>query len=133
MCFFYPIFCTTTFIFNKKKVSYPSGVFAKLGNELTPTQVKDKPIVSWDAENCSYYTLMLVDPDAPTRANPTDREFRHWLVVNIPGNAVGLGDEVTGYIGSGPPEGSGLHRYVLLIYKQPYGKIYPNEPRTSNR
>jgi len=33
---------------------------AELGNELTPTQVKDQPSVRWNAEfNNSYYTLCL--------------------------------------------------------------------------
>lgn len=32
---------------------------AELGNELTPTQVKDKPSVRWNAESNSYYTLCL--------------------------------------------------------------------------
>lgn len=30
------------------------------GKELTPTQVKDKPQVTWDAEKGVYYTLMMV-------------------------------------------------------------------------
>ena len=56
----------------------------------------------------------LLDPDAPSRADPKFREWRHWLVVNIPGSDVAKGEEVAAYIGSGPPEGTGLHRYVYL-------------------
>lgn len=115
------------------KVSYESGVSANLGNILTPTQVKDKPTVSWEAENGAYYTLLLVDPDAPSRANPKFREWRHWLVMNIPGTSIDRGDEVFGYIGSGPPKKTGLHRYVYLIYKQPNGIIDHNESRSTNR
>lgn len=44
------------------KVSYPSGVTVSLGNELTPTQVKDVPQVSWEAEKGAYYTLLMTDP-----------------------------------------------------------------------
>lgn len=40
------------------KVSYPSGAKAS-GGELTPTQVKDQPEVEWEAEDGSYYTLLL--------------------------------------------------------------------------
>lgn len=36
------------------------------------------------------------------------------------------------YVGSGPPKGTGLHRYVFLVYKQP-GKISPDEPKLTNR
>lgn len=115
------------------KVSYRSGARVNLGNELTPTQVKEKPTLMWDAEEGVYYTLLLVDPDAPSRANPRNREFRHWLVMNIPGSAVDQGDEVIGFIGSGAPKGTGLHRYIFLIYKQPNGIINHNEPRSTNR
>lgn len=30
-----------------------------LGNELTPTQVKDEPKVSWEADAESLYTLVM--------------------------------------------------------------------------
>lgn len=115
------------------KVLYPSGVSASLGNVLTPTQVKDKPTLTWDAENDAFYSLLLVDPDAPSRQNPKFREYLHWLVMNIPGSSIDQGDEVVGYIGSGPPKKTGLHRYIFLIYKQPNGIIQHNESRSTNR
>lgn len=31
----------------------------------------------------SYYVLVMVDPDAPSRADPQMRYWRHWLVANI--------------------------------------------------
>ena len=62
------------------------------------------------------------DPDAPSRENPTSREFLHWLVVNVPGSDVSAGENLAAYVGSGPPKGTGFHRYVQLVYKQP-GKI----------
>lgn len=42
------------------------------------------------------------------------------------------GEVLSAYIGSGPPEGTGLHRYVFLLYKQP-GKLTFDEPRLTNR
>lgn len=59
-------------------------------------------------------------------------EWHHWLVVNIPGNDIGKGETLSEYVGSGPPKGTGLHRYVMLVYKQP-GKLVPNEKRLTNR
>jgi len=47
------------------------------------------------------------DPDAPSRAKPTLREMRHWLVGNIPGANVDTGETLIGYIGSGPSPKSG--------------------------
>lgn len=115
------------------KVTYPSGVVVDLGKELTPTQVKDVPKVTWEAEKGAYYTLLMVDPDAPSRENSTFREIRHWQVMNIPESSVESGDEVMAYRGSGAPKGTGLHRYIFLVYKQPNGEIQHNEPRSSNR
>jgi len=94
-----------------------------LGNELTPTQVKNPPtVIEWKTEGDVLYTLCMTDPDAPSRKEPKFREWHHWLVVNIPGNDVKKGETLSEYVGSGPPKGTGLHRYVYLIYKQP-GKI----------
>lgn len=114
-------------------IEYPSGAVVKAGNELTPTQVKDVPVtISWPTEADALYTLCMTDPDAPSRQNPKFREWHHWLVVNIPGAEVGAGQTVSEYVGSGPPKGTGLHRYVFLAYKQP-GKISPDEPHRTNR
>ncbi|XP_030748352.1 protein D3-like isoform X2 [Sitophilus oryzae] len=116
---------------NLIQVSYPNDVVVKLGNELTPTQVKERPSVLWEANANSFYTLCMTDPDAPSRAEPTFREWHHWLVGNIPGKQVPLGDVLSDYIGSGPPEGTGLHRYVFLVFQQ-NGKIAFDEPRLPN-
>jgi phosphatidylethanolamine-binding protein (PEBP) family uncharacterized protein len=107
----------------------------EFGNELTPTQVQNRPThLKWDTESGALYTLLLTDPDAPSRKEPTFREWHHWLVVNIPGTDVGKGDVLADYIGSGPPEGTGLHRYVYLVFKQS-GKVEDKEhgvlPNTS--
>ncbi|EEB16280.1 phosphatidylethanolamine-binding protein, putative [Pediculus humanus corporis] len=100
-----------------------------LGNELTPTQVKNPPsVLKWKAEEDSFYTLCMTDPDAPSRKDPKFREWHHWLVVNIPGTDVNKGETLSEYVGSGPPKGTGLHRYVYLIYKQ-NGKIETSKLR----
>ncbi|XP_044256809.1 protein D2-like isoform X2 [Tribolium madens] len=113
------------------EVTYPSGVKVDMGNELTPTQVKDVPSVKWNADNNALYTLCMTDPDAPSRKDPKFREWHHWLVGNIPGGNVNQGETLSAYVGSGPPEGTGLHRYVFLIYKQ-NGKINFDEERLPN-
>ncbi|KAM7363803.1 protein D3-like [Cochliomyia hominivorax] len=113
------------------KVSYNDGLEVNKGNELTPTQVKLQPVVEWSANDNEYYTLIMTDPDAPSRTEPKFREFRHWLVANIPGNKIDQGEVIAAYVGSGPPKGTGLHRYVFLLYKQP-GKLEIDEPRVAN-
>lgn len=114
------------------EVSYPSGVKVNQGNVLTPTQVKDPPTVTWKVENDGLYTICMTDPDAPSRKTPKFREWHHWLVGNIPGGDVSKGEVLSEYVGSGPPKGTGLHRYVFLVYKQP-GKIEFKEKKLTNR
>ncbi|XP_067012135.1 protein D2 isoform X2 [Anabrus simplex] len=114
------------------EVTYPSGVKVDMGNELTPTQVKDPPTVKWPAKDGTLYTLCMTDPDAPSRKEPKFREWHHWLVVNIPGTNIDKGEVLSEYVGSGPPKGTGLHRYVFLVYEQP-GKLTCDEPRLTNR
>ncbi|XP_044003175.1 phosphatidylethanolamine-binding protein homolog F40A3.3-like isoform X2 [Aphidius gifuensis] len=113
-------------------VTYPSGIKVDIGKVLTPTQVKDKPEIKYDAEGDAFYTLCMTDPDAPSRKEPIYREWHHWLVANIPGNKINDGDVLSDYVGSGPPKDTGLHRYVFLLYKQP-GKLIFNETRLTNR
>ncbi|XP_030562662.1 protein D2 isoform X2 [Drosophila novamexicana] len=114
------------------KVSYDNRLSVKDGDIVTPTQVMHKPVVEWMAEPDTYYTLMMVDPDAPSRSEPRLREFKHWLVINIPGNDVDKGDALADYVGSGPPKDTGLHRYVFLVFKQPK-KLNISGSRVSNK
>ncbi|KAH7722088.1 phosphatidylethanolamine-binding protein F40A3.3-like protein [Aphelenchoides avenae] len=65
-----------------------------------------------------HYTLIMTDPDVPNRTQPTDREFLHWMVINISRNNVDKGDEIVPYVPPLPQRGSGLHRYVFLLLEQ---------------
>ncbi|XP_061393173.1 protein D2-like [Musca vetustissima] len=111
------------------KVTYVDDVSADRGIELTPTQVKDPPNVEWEPEtDDTYYTLLLTNPDVPSRENPAWRDWVHWLVVNIPGNQIDNGEVLDDYIGAGGRPGTGLHRYIILLFKQP-GKLEFDEQR----
>jgi len=115
-------------------VRWSAGVEAAMGNELTPTKVRYPPIeLRWPAQRDALYTLIMSDLDPPSRAEPTNREALHWLVVNIPGGDIPRGDTYTEYIGSGPPEGSGLHRYVLMVFKQTEKLTNVDRPRVTDR
>uniref|UniRef100_A0A8C6Z460 Phosphatidylethanolamine-binding protein 1 n=1 Tax=Nothoprocta perdicaria TaxID=30464 RepID=A0A8C6Z460_NOTPE len=103
------------------RVKYGPLEIDELGKVLTPTQVQHRPTsIEW--EGCDpqkLYTLVLTDPDAPSRKDPKFREWHHFLVTNMKGNDVGSGKVLSDYVGSGPPKGTGLHRYVWLVYEQP--------------
>jgi len=83
---------------------------------LTPTQVKDYPTVQWNKAGHAYYTLIMTDPDAPSRQDCKFREFVHWTVVNIPSTNLKEGQEIVQYLSSGPGQGTGLHRYTFFLF-----------------
>lgn len=74
------------------------------------------------------YTLLLIDPDAPTPDDPKFAYWRHWVVssITIPA-ASGAGTEdstskgktLTEYLGPGPKDESKPHRYLFLLYREP--------------
>ncbi|KAI9204455.1 phosphatidylethanolamine binding protein [Polychytrium aggregatum] len=98
-----------------KKVNY--------GKELSVDATRMIPEVSWVPEtDKTRYTLIMTDPDVPSKKNPEDGEFRHWVVANIKGSAYKNGEDLSDYVSPSPPSGSGFHRYVFLLYKQP-GKL----------
>ncbi|XP_069816838.1 phosphatidylethanolamine-binding protein 1-like [Dendropsophus ebraccatus] len=101
-------------------VTYGPLAIEELGQVVTPTQVQNRPTsISWEGMDSSkLYTIALTDPDAPSRKTPKFREWHHFLVVNVKGNDISSGCVLSDYIGAGPPKGSGLHRYVWLVYEQ---------------
>ncbi|XP_061586164.1 phosphatidylethanolamine-binding protein 1-like [Cololabis saira] len=102
-------------------IKYTSTEIDKLGKVLTPTQVQNRPTaVEWEGCDANkLYTLALTDPDNPSRKDPKFREWHHFLVVNMKGNDVSSGCVMSDYLGSGPIKGTGVHRYVWLVYEQP--------------
>lgn len=40
-------------------ISYGSGLVVGLGNELTPSQVREAPTVEWEANDDAYFTLLM--------------------------------------------------------------------------
>ncbi|KAF2074351.1 hypothetical protein CYY_004327 [Polysphondylium violaceum] len=95
-----------------------------INDQLTPTSVQKQPTISFqEKEGSELYTLIFTDPDAPSKENPINAEWLHWLVTDIPSTAdVSKGKEIASYIGAGPPNGTGFHRYIFVLAKQPNNK-----------
>ncbi len=106
------------------------GVFAErqsgYGDNLSP------PLAWATTPGAKAYAVVIEDPDAPS---PTP--FTHWLIWNIPGDAVGLPEgvapgpappapvgavqgrndhDVSGYTGPRPPRGAGVHHYHVELF-----------------
>ncbi|RZB39822.1 PBP domain containing protein, partial [Asbolus verrucosus] len=103
---------------SKITISYSSGKSVEFGQELSPTDVKDEPEVKWEADPAKYYTLVMFDADGPNKEEPKFGDIKHWLVVNILGCDLSSGDVIAEYIGAEPSQGSGLHRYIFLVFEQ---------------
>ncbi|XP_044743118.1 protein D3-like [Chrysoperla carnea] len=112
-------------------VQFEKGIKANLGNTLSIEQSKKKPVdLSWPSSQEAFYTVVMTDPDAPSRRNATFAEFKHWIVGNVPGLKINEGKIIADYRPPSPPKGTGPHRYILLVFVQPRGKITFKEPFT---
>jgi len=104
-----------------------NGQVVAAGTPETVDAVKPQPSLTLTvppgATVGKTFTLAMVDPGA-AGSDSSAGQTRHWLV-----NGVTVGDggvlnfptetTITGYGGPLPPDGSGAHRYVFLLYDQP--------------
>lgn len=88
--------------------------------------------ISTTAENTSF-TLAMTDPDAPSRTDKSFSEYCHFLVSGIKLKAPSKEDPTSDiasklefdnanvlvpYMGPGPPEKTGKHRYVFVLLRE---------------
>ncbi|XP_052459437.1 phosphatidylethanolamine-binding protein 4-like [Carassius gibelio] len=98
---------------------------------IVPQRIREKIRKEWrapqlqlsSADEKKKYTLLMVDPDVPSRQKPSRSYWRHWLLADIKGEALERGDasavELSVYTRPTPPQGTGLHRYQFLVFEQP--------------
>ncbi|KAL0358754.1 UNVERIFIED_CONTAM: protein HEADING DATE 3A [Sesamum angustifolium] len=66
------------------RVTYSSREVSN-GCEFRPSQVLNQPRVDVGGDDLrTFFTLVMVDPDAPSPSDPSLREYLHWLVTDIP-------------------------------------------------
>ncbi|XP_073510127.1 phosphatidylethanolamine-binding protein 4 isoform X2 [Phyllobates terribilis] len=100
--------------------------------------LSDAPALRYsNAEEDEVYTLIMVDPDAPSRQNPKFKNWRHWVLADIQGRDLlsgktPKGGEITVYKGPTPPANTGYHRYQFLLYLQPSGS-FPSIPSSEDK
>lgn len=130
-------------------MEWSSDKYAELGNTLKPKKLHDAPDIllsrppsSEDAcvsfTNNVTYTITISDPDAPSRDDPKWSEMCHWIATGlvVPDDTnsscsssltlplTSLQD-VMPYYPPGPPEKTGKHRYVFLVFAPANGNTEP--------
>ncbi|XP_018318763.1 39S ribosomal protein L38, mitochondrial [Agrilus planipennis] len=86
------------------------------GNVIKPSEAAKKPIVNYDANDGTLWSVLLTCPDG--NFTEQNAEYIHWFVGNIPGNKITDGETVVEYLQPIPPKGTGFHRYIFILYKQ---------------
>ncbi|CUS24298.1 LAQU0S15e01376g1_1 [Lachancea quebecensis] len=125
-------------------VEYSAAAPVAMGNTLTVEETQSKPKFHFTLDpksefkikDADLFTLVMTDPDAPSRTDKKWSEFCHYVAADIrlPSEALHsttsatpdfVASELSGgktlveYHPPGPPKGTGKHRYVFLLYKQP--------------
>ncbi|KAL1415230.1 hypothetical protein MTO96_029650 [Rhipicephalus appendiculatus] len=117
------------------KVVYESTPVT-INGTLTPEQTAEMPDVALvGAINCMPpFALLMLDPDAPSRQNPSLRSWLHWMVINAnTTRRLHKGEQAVQYNGPTPPEGTGPHRYVFLAFCQGGKRLKATKFRTRRR
>ncbi|XP_073124975.1 protein VERNALIZATION 3-like [Henckelia pumila] len=88
------------------------------GYDLRIGQVANQPRVEIGGDDLrTFYTLVMVDPDAPSPSDPNLREYLHWLVTDIPATTgTTFGREIVCY--ENPSPSMGIHRFIFVLFSQ---------------
>ncbi len=127
------LFAQNTFTLSSKSLGGQATINEEF-NGFGCVGKNESPQLSWEnaPEGTKSFAITMYDPDAPTGSG-----WWHWLVFDIPANTntlvAGAGDVklnltpkgviqsitdygATGYGGPCPPEGHGIHEYVITVY-----------------
>lgn len=119
-------------------IAFLTNKEVSLGNTLKPEDAQEQPILQIMPESedeSKTYTIVLTDPDAPSRKDAKWSEFCHWIVTDVKLPSLeaitasataesmsidfSRSRELVKYMGPAPPEKTGKHRYVFLLYRNP--------------
>lgn len=73
--------------------------------------VQSIPKIGWNLPANKYYTIVMVDPDAPSHKNPINKHWLHWMMVNN-------NETKAVFKAPSPPPGTGEHRYFIYLLEQ---------------
>ena len=87
----------------------------KYNDMLTKQASSIKPNIEFKKDPSKLYTIITIDPDAPSPTNPIYKYFLHMLTVN---NSNTKYDKIMEWTGPDPPKGSKIHRYYTCVFEQ---------------
>lgn len=124
-------------------IGYGKDRQVALGNELLVKETQSPPTIQIvpngsgndpqnEIKHTDRFILVLTDPDAPSNTDHKWSEYAHWLVTDLALKSspdilllqagyeldFDSGKTLLSYVGPAPPENTGKHRYVFLLYKQ---------------
>jgi len=121
--------------------SYGEGKDVQFGNELPVSETQSIPALYIAATKIAAdkaYTLVVTDPDAPTRGDKKWSEYAHYIATGIKLDASKEGEpqpidlasakSLLSYVGPAPPQGTGLHRYVFILFEGESSKTPADRP-----
>ena len=106
----------------------PDGVELQ-GSEQRLKQLSQQPRLLWRTGHPHlFYTLTMLDPDAPRPENPIHANWAHWIRMNLQVHSLApeltaSGMDALSYQGPAPPAGSGPHRYIFRLRRQLEGRL----------
>jgi phosphatidylethanolamine-binding protein len=112
---------------NSFKIEYDTNIVQSNCSEsngmiLSFEEVQKMPTIKFNKDPNKLYTIIMVDPDAPSRKNPIYKYWLHWLIINNH-------DIIAPYHPPAPPAGSGRHRYYFYLFEQ---KSVSNKDKLNN-
>ncbi|KAK6185416.1 hypothetical protein SNE40_007658 [Patella caerulea] len=125
-CFFYP----KLFMDIEYDVDEEFVMPLYLGNRITPTEAQNPPHIKYNCDPNTWWTLVMSSPDGHLEKN--DAECLHWMIGNISGSDVSTGEVLCDYLPPFPPRGTGLLRYVFVLYEQTGQIDYSSMKKTAN-
>ncbi|KAM0793327.1 hypothetical protein ACM66B_000784 [Microbotryomycetes sp. NB124-2] len=100
------------------QVKYPTGEQVNLGNEIALDKTQAEPQVTFeglDDDKSKTTVLAMLDPDAPSQQDSKWSPFCHWITpASSSGQPSSSESALMKFYPCGPPEKTGLHRYVYM-------------------
>ncbi|XP_072153910.1 protein D1 isoform X3 [Bemisia tabaci] len=75
-----------------------NGTKVPFGGLIPFDQAGNRPILKWD-ERDAFYTIIMTDPDSPSRSDPRLSELQHWIIGNVYRRNISSGETFAEYTG----------------------------------